>query len=257
MIHASAIVDRKAVLDTGVEVGPYAVIKEDVFIGSGTVVGPHVVIEPFVEIQPDCQIFQGAALGGIPQSIEFRGEETHLRIGQGTIIREFATLHRGTGFGGGITEIGERCYLMTYAHVGHDCTIGNDTMLVNNATLAGHVTVGHHANVGAFTPVQQFVRIGDYAFIGGGSVVNMDIPPYVMAVGNRAKLHGLNTVGLKRQGFSAETVFLLKKAYRIVFRKGLTVKEAIERVDAEVEPVPEVITFTDFVKSAHRQGLTR
>ncbi|MEE8398107.1 MAG: acyl-ACP--UDP-N-acetylglucosamine O-acyltransferase [Desulfobacterales bacterium] len=259
MIHPTAIVDANASLATDVEVGPYAVIKEDVSIGSGTVVGPHVVIEPFVEIQSDCHIFQGAALGGIPQSTEFKGERTHLRIGKGTIIREFATLHRGTGFGGGVTEIGDRCYLMTYAHVGHDCTIGNDAMLVNNATLAGHVTIGNHANVGAFTPVHQFVRVGDHAFIAGGSIVIRDIPPYVLAVGNRAKLSGLNTVGLKRQGFSSEALSQLKKAYRIVFRKGLKVDEAIETVNAEVESIPEVVTFIDFIRSSQssQRGLTR
>jgi UDP-N-acetylglucosamine acyltransferase len=256
MIHPTAIVDSKAVIGENVQIGPYAVIEADVSIGSGTIIGPHAVIGPFVEIQSDCRILQGAAVGGIPQSVRFEGEETHVRIGSRTIVREFVTINRGTGFGGGLTQIGEECYLMAYAHVGHDCIIGNHSFLVNNATLGGHVIVGDHVNVGAFTAVQQFTAIGDYAFIGGQSAINMDVPPYVMAVGNRAKLHGLNTVGLKRQGFTTETLSHLKKAYRTILRSKLGQKEAIEQVVETVDQIPEVVKFVDFIRTSER-GITR
>jgi len=199
---------------------------------------------------------QGAAIGGAPQSVEFKGEGTRVRIGSRTTVHEFVTIHRGTESGGGLTRIGEDCYLMAYAHVGHDCVVGDHAMLVNNATLAGHVTVGRFAQVGALTPVHQFCRIGDHAFIGGGSVVSMDIPPYVMAVGNRASLSGLNTVGLKREGFSNDTLTQLKKAYRIIFRSRLRLDEAIERATEDVDQIPEVINFLDFMRTSER-GITR
>jgi len=256
VIHPTAIIDPKATLGSDVQIGPYAVIEKHVSIGSGTVIGPHVVIGPFVEVESDCRIHQGAAIGGEPQSVEYGGEETHVHIGCRTIVREFATIHRGTGFGGGVTRIGEDCYLMAYAHVGHDSIVGSHAMLVNNATLAGHVTVGEHAQVGALTPVHQFCRIGDHAFIGGGSVVIMDVPPYVMAVGNRAKLNGLNTVGLRRQGFTRETMSILKEVYSIVFRSKLRLNEAVERIDRDVDQIAEVVNFTDFIRSSKR-GIIR
>lgn len=256
MIHPTAIVDSKAELDSDVEVGPYTVISEKVVIGSGTVIGPHVVIEPRVTIGPGCRVFQYAAIGAIPQSVKFKGEDTDVIIGRGSIIREFVTIHRGTGFGGGVTQIGEENFLMAYCHIAHDCITGKQAMFANNATLAGHIIIGNYATVGGLVAVHQFVQIGDYAFVGGKSAVVKDVPPYVIASGDRASLHGLNRVGLKRQGFSEKTLFLLKKAYRIIFRIGLTLNESIERVQAEVEQIPEVITFVDFIKNSKR-GITR
>ncbi|MBU0991807.1 MAG: acyl-ACP--UDP-N-acetylglucosamine O-acyltransferase [Proteobacteria bacterium] len=256
MIHSTAIIDPKAEIGSNVEIGPYTIIRENVYIGSGTEVGPHVVIDPFVTVGPNCKIFQFAAIGAIPQDLKFEGERSYVKIGCGTVIREFVTIHRGTAIGGGITEIGENNLLMAYTHVAHDCKIGNKVVLANNATLAGHVTIGEHATVGGLVAIHQFTRIGDYAFIGGKSAVVKDIPPYVIAAGDRAKLHGLNTVGLKRHEFSQETLSLLKKAYRIVFRIGLTVNEAVERVRAEVDLVPEVVNFINFIKSSER-GITR
>lgn len=256
MIHPTAIIDSKADIDDNVRIGPYAVIEANVSIGSGTIVGPHAVIGQFAEIRSDCHIMQGVAVGGIPQSVRFEGEETCVRIGSRTIVHEFATINRGTGFGGGVTQIGDDCHLMAYAHVGHDCIVGNHAFLVNNATLGGHVAVGDHASVGAFTPVQQYCRIGDHAFIGGQSAINRDVPPYVMAVGNRATLHGLNTVGLKRQGFTAETLSHLKKAYKIIFRSKLKLNEAIEQVTDTVDQIPEVVSFVNFIQSSER-GVTR
>lgn len=256
MIHPSAIIDPGAELDENVTVGAYSIIREKVRIGAGTEIGPHVVIEPYVTIGPDCRIFQYAAIGAVPQSLKFSGEETYVNIGRGTIIREFVTIHRGTKFGTGLTQIGEECFLMNYTHIAHDCCVGNHVIFANNATLAGHITIGHHATVGGLAAIHQFVRVGDYAFVGGKAAVVKDIPPFVISSGDRAKLHGLNSVGLKRHGFSPETINLLKKTYRIIFRIGLTVREALERVKAEVEQVPEVVAFIEFIESSAR-GVTR
>lgn len=256
MIHPTAIVDPGARIDSSVEIGPYSIINEDVSIGSGTVIGSHVVIEPHVTIGPECHIFQYAAIGAVPQSVKFEGGKTEVKIGRGCVVREFVTIHRGTGFGGGVTEIGEKNYLMAYTHIAHDCKTGKHVMLANNATLAGHIKIGDHATIGGLVAIHQFVRIGDYAFIGGKSAVVKDVPPYVIAAGDRVKLHGLNSVGLKRHGFSQETLSALKKTYRIIFRIGLTLNEAIERVSAEIEEIPEVVQFIDFLKSSER-GITR
>ncbi len=255
-IHPTAIVDPKAELDSDVQVGPYAIIREDVSIGSGSQIGSHTVIEPFVSIGRDCRIFQFASIGATPQSLKFEGEKTYVKIGKGSIIREFVTIHRGTGFGGGITEIGEQNFLMAYTHIAHDCKTGRMVVMANNATLAGHITIGDYATVGGLTAIHQFVKVGDYAFIGGKSAVVKDIPPFVIAAGDRARLHGMNTVGLKRHGFTQSTINELKKVYRIIFRIGLTRNEALERVKAEVEQIPEVVKFLEFIQSSQR-GITR
>lgn len=256
MIHPTAIIDSKADIDSNVDVGPYSIVGANVQIGSGTVIGPHVVIQPHVEIGPDCHIFQYASIGAVPQALKFQGEETYVKIGRGTVIREFVTVNRGTGFGGEITEVGEENFLMAYVHIAHDCKTGRKVVLANNATLAGHIVIEDFVTVGGLVAIHQFVRIGSYAYIGGKSAVVKDIPPYVIAAGDRAKLHGLNSVGLKRHEFSQETLSSLKKAYRIIFRIGLTLSEAIERVKAEVEQVPEVTDLIRFIKSSER-GITR
>ncbi|MCJ7538199.1 MAG: acyl-ACP--UDP-N-acetylglucosamine O-acyltransferase [Desulfobacterales bacterium] len=256
MIHPTAIIDSKADIDSNVDVGPHSIIGANVQIESGTVIGPHVVIQPHVEIGPDCHIFQFASIGAVPQALKFQGEETYVKIGRGTVIREFVTVNRGTGFGGEITEVGEENLLMAYVHIAHDCKTGRKVILANNATLAGHIVIEDFVTVGGLVAIHQFVRIGKYAYVGGKSAVVKDIPPYVIAAGDRAKLHGLNNVGLKRHGFSQETLSSLKKAYRIIFRIGLTLNEAIERVKAEVEQVPEVNDLIRFIKSSER-GITR
>ncbi len=256
MIHETAIINSGAEIDSNVDIGAYSIIGDNVFIGSGTVIGPHVVIDPFVTIGRNCRIFQYAAIGAVPQSLKFEGEKTYVKIGNGTIIREFVTIHRGTGFGGGITEVGEENFLMAYTHIAHDCRVGRKVVMANSATLAGHITIGNHATIGGLVAIHQFVKIGEHAFVGGKSAVVKDVPPYVIAAGDRAELHGLNIVGLKRHGFSPTTLSLLKKTYRIIFRIGLTVNEAIERVRAEVEQVPEVVNFIDFIRASQR-GVTR
>lgn len=256
MIHPTAIVHPKAELDSNVEIGAYSVIADNVYIGSNTTIGPHVIIDPYVAIEANCQIFQYASIGATPQAVKFSGEKTFVKIGRGSIVREFVTINRGTDFGTGVTEVGEKNLLMAYCHVAHDCKTGREVILANNATLAGHITVGDHVTIGGLVAIHQFVRIGDYAYIGGKSAVPKDIPPYVIAAGDRAKLYGLNKVGLKRNGFSEVTVDSLKKVYRIFFRIGLTTNEAIERIRAEVDQVPEVINFIKFIQSSSR-GITR
>jgi UDP-N-acetylglucosamine acyltransferase len=256
MIHPSAIIHPKAEIDTEVEIGPYTIIAENVTIGSGTVIGPHVVVDPYVSIGPDCHIFQYASVGAQPQAIKFKGETTYVKIGRGTVVREFATINRGTAFGTGVTEIGAENLLMAYCHVAHDCKTGRRVILANNATLAGHIVIGDYVTVGGLVAIHQFVRIGEYAYVGGKSAVPKDIPPYVIASGDRAKLYGLNRVGLKRYGFSESTVKALKKVYRIFFRIGITLNEAIERAQAEVDHLPEVNNFINFIKSSQR-GITR
>ncbi len=188
--------------------------------------------------------------------MKFGGEKSFVKIGAKTTVREFVTIHRGTAEGGGITEVGEENLLMAYTHVAHDCITGRKVILSNNTTLGGHIVIGDCAVIGGLVAIHQFVRVGDYAFVGGKSAVVKDIPPYVLASGDRASLHGLNNVGLKRQGFPQETLLQLKKAYRIIFRIGLTLNEAIERVRAEVDQIPEVKNLIEFIKSSQR-GITR
>jgi len=256
MIHPTAIIDADAEIGPDVAIGPYAIVRGNVTIGAGTEIGPYTIIDEYVHVGPDCRIFQYASIGAAPQDLKYHGEKTYLKIGRGTIIREFATINRGTAFGGGYTEVGEENYLMAYTHIAHDCKTGKQVILANNATLAGHIELGDNVTVGGLVAIHQFVKIGDHAYIGGKSAVVKDIPPYVIAAGDRATLHGLNNVGLKRKAFSKSTLRSLKKAYRIVFRIGLTVKQASERVRAEVEQVPEVVNFIQFIERSSR-GVTR
>jgi UDP-N-acetylglucosamine acyltransferase len=256
MIHSTAVVDPGAEIEEGVEIRPFAVIGKNVRICSGSIIGAHVTVDPFVTIGENCRIYQNAVIGAEPQALKFKGEETYVKIGKNTIIREFTTIHRGTEFGGGLTEIGDDNFLMAYTHIAHDCITGKGVTMANNATLGGHITIDDHVTVGGLVGVHQFVRIGKFAFVGGKSAVVKDIPPYVIASGDRARLCGLNTVGLKRNGFSEETRIALKKTYRILFRIGLTLNEAIERVAAEVNQTPEVEHLMDFIKTSQR-GITR
>src|SRR4030066_1773388 len=220
MIHPTALLDPKAEISEGVEIGPYSVIEKDVFVGEGTRIGPHVVIREGTHIGKGCQIFQFASIGEAPQGIFYRGEKTSLYIGDQNIVREFVTLHRGTTKGGGKTVIGNDNFFMAYSHVAHDCQIGNQVVLANGATLAGHIVIEDYAVIGGLSAIHQFCQVGTHAFISGLTGVSLDIPPYMLASGSRAKLFGLNTVGLKRYHFSEETVKVLKKAYRIIFRSS-------------------------------------
>ena len=233
MIHPAAIVDPKAEVGDGVEIGAYSLIERDVSIGEGTRIGPHVIIREGTRIGKGCQVFQFASIGEAPQFLGYKGEKTFLEIGDRNIIREFVTLHRGTVKGGGKTFIGNDNYLMAYSHIAHDCQIGNEVVMANGASLGGHIVIENGAILGGFAAVHQFCRIGAYAIIGGLTGVLLDIPPYTKAQGDRAKLYGLNTIGLKRANFSEETLKALKKAYRIIFRSGLTLEKAMKAVQED------------------------
>ncbi len=251
-IHPTAIVDGGAQLAPGVTVGPYSIIEGRVVIGPETKIGPHVIIRDFTTIGARCHIFQFAVLGEVPQDLKFNGEESQLVIGDDNTIREFATMHRGTAGGGGLTSIGNHSLFMAYTHVAHDCHVGNEVIMSNAATLAGHIRVEDHAILGGLSAVHQFGRIGRYAFIGGCSAVHRDVPPYAMAVGNRAKLVGLNQVGLKRSGFSSATLQSLKRAYELLFLSELNLKEALGRVREEFPEIPEIQHLLHFIETSER-----
>ncbi len=256
-IHPTAVISKDVRLGDEVEVGPYTVIEGEVQIGDGCYIGPHVVIKGPTRIGNFCRIYQFASVGEIPQDLKFKGERTELIIGDRNVIREYVTINRGTAGGGGKTVIGDGNFLMSYVHVAHDCIIGNCNILANVATLAGHVTIEEFSIIGALSAVHQFTRIGSYAFISGMTGVPQDIPPYVKASGNRSKLFGLNTIGLKRHNFSDETIFALKKAYRIIFRSKLRLAVGIEKIEGDpIWEVPEVRKFVDFIKTSKR-GICR
>ena len=256
MIHKSAIIDAKAELDAEVEVGPYCIIGPHVKIGKGTKLSPHVVIDGWTQIGEGCHIFQFASIGAIPQDLKYKGEESWVILGSNNVIREFVTINRGTDQSGGRTVIGDHNLLMAYCHVAHDYKIDNHVILANAATLAGHIEIEDYAIVGGLVAVHQFVRLGCHSIIGGGSGVNKDIPPYTMANGQRVKLYGLNTVGLKRHNFPHEAVSNLKKAYRIIFRSSLTAKKALDQVQADIKNSPEVDHLINFIKNSKR-GIAR
>jgi len=257
MIHPTAIIDPTAEISGGVEIGPYSVIEKGVSIGEGTKVGPHVVIREGTEIGKGCQVFQFSSIGEAPQFLGYKGEKTLLQIGDHNIIREFTTLHRGTVKGGGKTVIGNENFFMAYSHVAHDCQIGNQVVMANGATLGGHILIEDHAIIGGLAAVHQFCRIGAHAILSGLTGVSQDVPPYMMAAGSRAKLYGLNTVGLKRHQFSEQTIKALKKAYRTIFRSGLTLEKAMKAVGEDnISLIPEVRHLLDFIQRSKR-GISR
>jgi len=250
-VHPTAIVHPEAELGVGVQVGPYAIIGPNVEIGDGTTIGPHAYIERDTRVGRQCIIAKGAVLGTDPQDLKYEGEETLLIVGDKTTIREFATLNRGTRASGS-TEVGDNCLLMAYSHVSHDTRIGHHVILANAVNMGGHVVIEDWAIVGGVTAIHQFVRIGSHAFVGGGSRVPKDVPPYVRAAGNPLKLYGLNSVGLERRGFSAETRSELKRVYRLLFNSDLNVSQAIERVRSEGIEDAEVRAMIDFIEASER-----
>lgn len=255
-VHATAIVHPEAKLHPSVEVGPYAVIGPRVKIGAGTTVGPHAVIENDTTIGEKNRIFSHAVVGALPQDLKYAGEQTRLVIGDENMIREFATLHIGTQGGGGITRIGNKNLFMSYSHVAHDCVVGNGNVLANSVALAGHVEITDFVILGGLSAVHQFTRIGKHAFIAGGSMVAMDVPPYCTAQGDRAELAGLNTVGLSRHGMTDEQIGRIKDAYRILFRSKLGLNEAMSRLKAEHGGHSEIEHLLEFIASSKR-GITR
>ncbi len=256
-IDPRAVVHEGASLAEGVEVGPFAVIGPNVTVGEGTSIGSHCVVDGHTTLGRGCRVFPYASVGTIPQDLKYAGEESRLEVGDRTVIREFTTVNIGTEGGGGVTRVGADCLLMAYSHVAHDCQLGDHVILANAVNLAGHVVVGEWAVIGGLSAVHQFVRIGAHAFVGGCSAVTLDVPPYVSAAGNRAKLYGLNLTGLRRRGFGDDTLKALRRAYRALFQSKSTLAEAIETVRGdEVYRVPEVQRFVEFIAESER-GVTR
>jgi UDP-N-acetylglucosamine acyltransferase len=255
-IHPTAIVYPAARLGSGLAIGAYSIIGEHVEIGDGTWIGPHVVITGHTRIGRDNRIFQFCSLGEEPQDKKYGNEPTRLEIGDRNTIREFCTFNRGTAQGSGITRLGDDNYMMAYVHLAHDCHVGNCTTFTNNASLAGHVQVGDHAGLGGFTSVHQFVRVGAYSFTALGTVLTQDLPPYILAAGNTAKPYGLNLRELKRRGFSEQAITVLKRAYRLVYRSGLTLDKAKAKVEPLAHGSPEVRDFLDFISTRGR-GIIR
>lgn len=252
MIHPSAIVHPGAKLAPDVEVGPYSIIGEHVEIGAGTQVGSHSVIAGHTRIGRDNRIFHHVVLGEMPQDKKYADEPTRLEIGDRNVIREFCTFHTGTVQDNGETRLGSDNWIMAYVHLAHDCQVGNDIILANSAQLAGHVHVGDGAIVGGMTGVHQFCRIGAYAMTGAGSVVLADVPPYVMAMGNTAQPHGINSEGLRRRGASAETINAIRRGYKTLYKSGLTLEEARRALREQAQSTPELKVLVEFLDTTKR-----
>lgn len=255
MIHQTAIIDPTAKIAANVEIGPWTIIGPHVEIGEGTWIGPHVVIRGFTKIGKQNKIFQFASLGEESQDKKFQGETAYLEIGDRNIIREFCTFNRGTAQDS-VTRIGNDNLFMAYVHIAHDCIVGNNTIFANNASLAGHVTIEDFVIMSGFSGASQFCRIGSHSFASMGSIIDKDVPPFVKVSGYYAKPYGLNTVGMRRRGFSAETMLCLRRAYKTIYRKGLTVKQALEHLQEMLVSCPEVQMFIDFLNISQR-GIVR
>ncbi len=254
-IHETAVIHAGARLGKDVEVGPYAVIGENVLIGDGTKIGAHVVIDGWTSIGRNCVIYPGASIGSDPQDLKFKGEKSYVFIGDNTKIREFATVNRATGEGEE-TRIGSNCLLQAYTHVAHNCIVGNYVIMSNAATLAGHVIVEDRVVIGGLAGVHQFVKVGRNAMIGGLTKVTQDIPPFVIVDGHPARVSGLNNVGISRAGISEVAKRNLKKAYKILYRSGLSLSQAIAVMEQELESCEEVEHFLRFLRNAER-GICR
>ncbi|MDO9542370.1 MAG: acyl-ACP--UDP-N-acetylglucosamine O-acyltransferase, partial [Kiritimatiellia bacterium] len=248
-IHPTAIVAPGAELDAGVEIGPYCIIGPHVKISEGTKIMGHVYLDGWTTIGPQCVIFPFACLGTQTQDLKYKGGVTFVEIGERTTLREYVTVNSGTNEGD-VTRVGARCHIMAYSHVAHQCLVGNDVIISNAGTLAGHVTVEDCAIIGGLSGVHQFVRIGRMAFIGGCSKATQDIPPFMMADGNPAAIHGLNAIGLQRHNVPEETRRVLKEAHRIIYRQNLTVNQALETIKAELPSCPELEHLTTFIASS-------
>ena len=256
MIHPTAIVDPRAQLADGVEIGPYAVIGAHVTIGPRSRIGAHAVITGHTRIGADNRIFQFVSLGEIPQDKKYEGEPTRLEIGDHNTIREFCTFNCGTVQDAGVTRVGDHNWVMAYVHVAHDCQVGNHTVLANCTQLAGHVRVDDHAILGGFTGVHQFCRVGAHSITGVGTVVLQDVPPFVMASDDSARPYGINAEGLKRRGFTGPTITRLKRAYKTLYKSGLTLGEARRELARQVAECPEIQSLVDFLADSKR-GIIR
>jgi len=252
VIDPRAIVSAQAEIDADVEIGPYSVIGPGVSIGKGTWVGPHAVINGPTRIGRDNKVFQFASIGDAPQDKKYRGEPTRLEIGDRNVFREFVTVNRGTTHDRGVTRIGNDNLMMSYAHVAHDCQLGDQIVMANCATLGGHVEVGDWVIFGGLSAVHQFTKIGAHCFIGNNAAVTRDVPPYVMAIGQPAVPHSVNSEGLKRRGFSPAQILNIRRAYRTLYRSGLKLADALERLDETAREQPEIAPFVSFIRRSSR-----
>jgi UDP-N-acetylglucosamine acyltransferase len=250
-IHNTALVSSKAKIGTDVIIGPYAIIEDEVEIDNGSVIGSNVLIADGTTIGKNCKIYHSAVLGTVPQDLKFGGQKTTLEIGDNTTIREFVTMNRGTT-DHWKTIVGSNCLFMAYSHVAHDCAIGNHVVIANSVNMAGHVTIDDFVGIGGICPIHQFVRIGKHTFIGGGYRIPKDVPPYILAMGDPLRYGGLNRVGLLRRGFSEETLKIIKKTYKIIYTSNLMVKEALKKVEEEIEPITEVREILTFFRGSER-----
>lgn len=255
-IHPTAIIEDGVTLDTAVKIGAFSIIKKGTKIGRATQIGSNVIIEGDTEIGDSCIISPFSSIGLPPQDLKYKGERTATKIGKNNIIREYTTIHRASVGGDGVTLIGDNNFLMAYVHIAHDCKIGSHIIMANASTLGGHVRVEDYAVIGGLTAVHQHTRIGAYAMVGGFSGIGQDIPPYTMASGARAKLYGLNSIGLKRNGFSDENINELKRAYKILFREKLALTEAIKKVQAELPYTAEIRHLIEFIQK-NKRGICR
>jgi len=250
-IHPTALVDPRAELGRDVSVGPFAIIGPEVFLGDGVEIGARATVERNSRLAARVRIGQGTIVGGDPQDLKYRGEESWVEIGEGTVVREYTTINRGTA-ASGVTRVGAGCFLMSYVHLAHDCHVGDGVIIANGTQLAGHVTIHERAILSGVCAVHQFVTIGALCFIGGCTRVNQDIPPFVRAVGNPVELYGLNTVGLQRAQMPATTVSGLKRLYRLVFNSDLNLSQAVQRGREEVPATPESERFLAFLATSQR-----
>ncbi len=256
-IHSTAIVHPKASLADDVEVGPFCLIGEHVTIGKGTRLLSHVTVDGWTEIGERNELHPFASIGGPPQHLGYKGEPTKVVIGHDNIFREYVTVNRATVQGGGATVLGSHNFLMAYVHVAHDCRLGSHLIMANAASLAGHITIGDHAIIGGLTGIHQFVRIGSYSMVGGCCAITQDLPPFMRAAGGyRARMYGLNSVGLRRHGFSPDRISVLKRAYDMLFRTGHRVAEATRLAKAEFGDQPDVMTILGFLEGTKR-GICR
>lgn len=254
-IHQTAIVHDAAQIGDDVTIGPYAVIDEGVIVGDKTIIASHACLTNGTRVGKECRIFQGAVLGNVPQDLKFENEKTELVVGDRTTIRECVTLNRGTSETGK-TVVGSDCLLMAYAHVAHDCVLGDNVILANSVGIAGHVTIGDWASIGGLTGVHQFTHIGCHSFIGGGSRVTKDVPPYILAMGEPLRFAGLNRVGLKRRGFSDDQLRNIKNTYRVLFQSKLNLSQALKKLPQEVEISDDVQRIIDLIENSSR-GMLR
>ena len=250
-VHPTAIVHKRAELAEDVRVGPFSIINERARIGAGCEIGSHALIDSGTIIGNNCKIHHGAVIGTLPQDLKFKGEDTFVSIGDETVIREYATINRGTE-DRGKTEVGKNCFIMIYAHLAHDCLLGDRVILANSVNVGGHVEIGDWAIIGGIVPVHQFVKIGAHSIIGGGFRVQKDVCPYAMVAGHPLKTMGLNRIGLKRRGFPPETLKTLERTFRILFKSKWNTSQAVEKIKAEVELIPEVQNILNFIAASER-----